>query len=54
MKTIIDQYFSEQFPFGGEIKSRYEIIEELAKITDDRRLIDRYMQGLETSKTKGN
>ena len=52
MKRIIDRYFSEQFPFGGEIKNRYEIIEELAKITGDQKLIDRYLQGMDTAKEK--
>ncbi len=50
--TVAD-YFGEQFPYGGEMATREEIIADLQRTTSDRQLIDLYLFGLDRSKANG-
>ena len=44
----VDLYMNERFMYGGEIKTRGEIIKDLHRVSGGRQvLIDRYLQGME-------
>ena len=45
-ERLIDRYFAEEFNFGGEMKTRGEIILTLQREGHDQRCIDAYLMGL--------
>ncbi len=48
MKTnLVTEYLQQEFLFGGEWKTRAQIITYLKSIGGTPRMVDRYMQGLE-------
>lgn len=51
-RTLVDEYYEEKFPFGGEQKSRGEIIKYLKTLTSDQRAIDLYLFGLDRAKAQ--
>lgn len=46
----IKEYFEETFLFGGELKTRKQIIDYLKSIGGSPAMIDRYLQGLDQNK----
>lgn len=48
--TAVDIYHAETFMFGGEEKTRGEIIVELENLGGTRAMIDRYLQGADQAK----
>ena len=51
--TLVERYMAEQFNFGGELKTRAEIIAYLKSIGGTSRQIDLYLCGLDFSRREG-
>lgn len=49
-QNLVQQYMSETFDFGGEVKTRAEVIAHLKTLDATQPMIDRYLQGLDLRK----
>lgn len=49
-RDLVTQYYAEHFNFGGKLRTRKEIIEELKELGGKPAMIDRYLQGLDLAK----